>query len=409
MNNIILFADNKIFTEGKENRLFHCLRKDSDFSVLPIDNLSCLESTVKSASTFQACIVDWDFKNDNEEDADFIGVQAPQRTPMSILMQNPLYTLLYIYSERGIPDAERAELESKYEDKVQFRVKQEDVDAEYRAIKADIRDFESRNAHMVVPFCWSQAINQSAQKIFSELESANSFWIKEIRDTSKSDGGDPTSEIIDMFNNLLNEDLIQNGNLRELLDGFNSSDNNSEEKTARLYQRIYYSKLNANAPIMTGDIFRFNDEEFGILITPECEISKRVEAQKDLDFLLFKISDINEYLKKTNSFERIQNAFKELTKESRKDHLRKIFNNDDLSTHILPSFPAQEGIYNQLIVINFKTAFKTKLHDEYRNNRTSFKLNAPYIHQLRQRYISFFGRFGVPAIPSSLRDYNLNA
>ena len=410
MKGVIIFADNKIFSREKENQLFELFRQDSDFSVLPIDNLSCLESTVKSTSTFRACIIDWDFENVNIDDEDFIGVQHPQRTPMSILMENPLYTLLYIYSERDIPDNEKAQLEQKFGDKIHFKIKQEDVDSEYRIIKADIHNFEELNTHMNIPFNWSQAINQSAQKIFRELESANSFWIKEVRDTAIEDGGEPITEVIDLFNNLLSEELVQNESLRTLLDNINENRGNEvPEKTAKLYQRIYYSQLTEHAPIMTGDIFHFANDSWGVLITPECEVSKRYNTHSNLDFLTFRISDINDYLRKNNSFERIKNAFKALTKESKKDNLRKIFNNEDLSTHILPSFPIQAEIYNQLIVINFKTAFKSELFDDYHNRRTFYKLNAPYIHQLRQRYISFFGRFGVPAIPGSLKDYNLNA
>ena len=97
---------------------------------------------------------------------------------------------------------------------------------------------------MVVPFMWSQSINQSAQRIFNELESANAFWIKEIKNTALADGGDATSEVIDVFNNLLNEDLIQNRTLRNLLDAFDCKDENrQEDNTARLYSRIYYSKI----------------------------------------------------------------------------------------------------------------------------------------------------------------------
>lgn len=410
MNGVIIFADNKIFSQEKENRLFERFRRDDDFSVLPIDNLSCLESTVKSTSTFRACIIDWDFENVNIEDEDFIGVRHPQRTPMSILIDNPLYTLLYIYSERNIPDNDKEQLEQKFKEKIHFRIKQEDVDSEYRTIKADIQNFEAQNTHMNIPFSWSQAINQSAQKIFSELETANSFWIKEVKDTAVEDGGDPTTEIIDLFNNLLSEELVQNRSLRTSLDNINEAGGNEvPENTAKLYQRIYYSQLSEHAPIMTGDIFRFAEEEFGILITPECEVKTRLGSQNSLEFLTFKISDIDVYLQKQCCFERIRDAFNKITKQDRKDKMRKKFNNDELSTHILPSFPVQEGVYNQLIVINFKNAFMTKRYEEYQHARAHFKLNAPYIHQLRQRYISFFGKFGVPAIPCSLRDYNLNA
>lgn len=409
MNGIVIFADNKIFSPEKENRLFERFRQDNDFSVLPIDNLSCLESTVKSTSTFRACIIDWDFENVDIADEDFIGVQHPQRTPMSILMDNPLYTLLYIYSERDIPDNERAQLEQKFGNKIHFKIKQEDVDSEYRIIKTDIHNFEEQNTHMNIPYNWSQAINQSAQKIFRELESASSFWTKEVRDTAIEDGGEPITEIIDLFNNLLSEELVQNESLRASLDNINGDGGNEvPENTAKLYQRIYYSQLTEQAPIMTGDIFHFADDSWGVLITPECEVTKRTSQSLELDFLTFRLSDVNDYLQKSNTFDRIKEAY--LTfKESRKEKLRKIFNNEVFSSHVLPSFPSQRDIYNQLIVINFKNAYKTKSHDEYANMRSNYKLNSPYIHQLRQRFIAFFGKIGVPAIPISLRDFNLNA
>ena len=82
MNGVVLFADNRIFSQGKENELFSLFLKNPEISVLPIDSLGCLESTIKSASTFRACIIDWDFENTNIEDEDFVGILHPQRTPM---------------------------------------------------------------------------------------------------------------------------------------------------------------------------------------------------------------------------------------------------------------------------------------------------------------------------------------
>lgn len=114
MNGVVIFADNRIFSKGKENELFKLFLNDSDFSVLPIDSLECLESTIKSASTFRACIIDWDFENNDMKDEDFDGVELPQRTPMSILTELTLYTLVYVYSEKEIPETEKKELQSKY-------------------------------------------------------------------------------------------------------------------------------------------------------------------------------------------------------------------------------------------------------------------------------------------------------
>ena len=58
-------------------------------------------------------------------------------------------------------------------------------------------------------------------------------------------------------------------------------------------------------------------------------------------------------------------------------------------------------------LISHKTAFTIKTKEEFQLKRWKYKLNAPYINQLRQRYIAFFGRYGVPATPYSLRSYNL--
>lgn len=73
----------------------------------------------------------------------------------------------------------------------------------------------------------------------------------------------------------------------------------------------------------------------------------------------------------------------------------------------MPSFPFSEDIYNIPAYINFKVAFSIKTKAECDSKRTMYKLNAPYIHQLRQRYVAFFGKYGVPAIPQGLRDFNL--
>lgn len=404
MNGVVIFADNRIFSKGKENELFKLFLNDSDFSVLPIDSLECLESTIKSASTFRACIIDWDFENNDMKDEDFAGVELPQRTPMSILTELTLYTLVYVYSEKEIPETEKKELQSKYGNKIQFKTKQENVDSEYNDIINDIRIFEANNSHMNIPFMWSQSINQSAQKIFSELEDANSYWIKEIIDTAIKDGGDATSEVIDVFNNLLNEDLIQNKALRILLDSFECNENeHKEENTAKLYRRIYYSNIVDTSPIMTGDIFKLDEDHYGILITPECEIAdKQKEKEKDYyDFLMISKSASKKYQKEKQ---------KKFSKDAK--NAKDIFNNGVISRHVLISFPFEETFYNQIGLIEFNTAFRTyaKIDDDNTSIsecRTKYKLNAPYIHQLRQRFVSYFGKYGVPAIPDSLRVYNL--
>lgn len=408
MDGVVLFADNKIFSGGNENQLFNLFLQKKEFSVLPIDTLACLEATIKSASTFKACIIDWNFTDSddfNEDfDEDFGGVETPDRTPLTILQKYSLYTLVYIYSEREIPDTDKDSLLEKYGNKIHFRTKNNDLDNEYQAISKDIKDFESNNPHMSIPLLWSQSINQATQTIFSELESTDTCWIKEIRDTALKDGGDATSEVIDVFNDLLSEDLVQNGSLRQALDTYSSEGAvTKNENTAKLYRRLYYSKITESSPLMTGDIFKFDDDTYGIIITPECELADN-EKEKEKEYYDFLI------LKKSLS----KNYQKEKQKKYLKDSnsAKSIFNNGVISRHVLISFPFDEQLYNQVGVIEFNTAFRTlPKHNSKQNHiigcRINYKLNTPYIHQLRQRFVSYFGKYGVPAIPESLRDYNL--
>lgn len=406
MNGVILYADDDVLNVNSfENSLFSKFNNQQDYSVLPITNIRDLETTVKSVSTIRALLLDWEFKRPKEDD----DLPDVNENPLDFLKRQKIYSLIYIYSRTEIPNDVKAELKNIYgENKVFFTLKssEADEDSEYHKITSGIADFEQKNNHMEIPFLWSQSINQSVQSIFSELESADPNWIKEIRDTSKNDGGEPTSEVIDIFHNLVSESIIQDKTLRDALDSYdnNANMNTSAENTAKLYQRIFYTKITEGSPIMTGDIFKFTDNEYGILITPECEIGKRKDSQ--LEFLIIKKEDFDKFLKEVHSFERTNDNYNNLS-NGKKEKLRKIFNNDSLSIQILPSFPFNENKFNQAAYIIFKTAFSIKNKVEFDGKRTSFKLNSPYIHQLRQRFVAFFGRYGVPAIPDSLRHYSL--
>lgn len=409
MDGVIIFADNNVFrTNSYENELFSKLRSDETFSVLPIDSVDNLEKVLKTMSTFKALILDWNFEQEVDAEDKLEGFRLPSSNPKRLLENIDIYSLIYVYSQAEISDDDKKQLSARFNDKIKFKTKKgqnEAVEEEYNSIKSDISNFESQHQHMEIPFIWSQAINQSVQTIFQELDDANPNWIKEIRDSAKTDGGEPTSEIIEIFHNLLNESLIQNKTLREELDKYDCVEQaRKEENTAKLYRRIFYSKLTEDAPIMTGDIFKFEDNRYGILITPECEVSKRKDSS--LEFLTFSQNDMNEYLHTNNNYDRNGNRYDELNTKKR-DNLLKIFNNENFAFHFIPSFPFSEDVNKESAVINFKRAFAIKDKDLYEGKRIGYKLNAPYIHQLRQRYIAFFGRYGVPAIPESLKAFNL--
>lgn len=419
MNGVILYADDDVLQPNSfENKLFSKFHADSKYPILPITSIQDLERTIQSLSTIRVLILDWEFRVPKEDP------DMPDRNenPLDWLMSHHIYSLIYIYSRVDIKDKIKKDLKTRYgENKIFFKRKAigNSESQEYESIYNDIVKFEEDNKHMELPFIWSQSINHFIHSIFNELETASPNWIKEIRDTAKNDGAEPISEVINIFNNLLNESIIQNKTLRDALNTYSYEDQDTyenqdkpEENTAKLYQRIFYTKITDDAPIMTGDIFKFNDNEYGILITPECEIREKKEFA--LDFLIFEIKNINKYLLKTYNYGSNGSPFNEI-KEKQKEKLRKIFNNSDSTIHLLPSFPfLSENIneanntYNRCACIYLRKAFAIKKKEEYDDKRIGYKLNSPYIQQLRQRYVAFFGRYGVPAIPETLRDFNLS-
>lgn len=389
MKGVILFADDHVFHKDRtENDLFKKFNLESEFPILPIDNLSVLEKTVSSVSTYRAIILDWNFKKDSGEE----GVKIPDETPFEFLKNNKIYSLVYVYSQADIEKEKKDELEALYPKKIFFETKNaaNSLDVEYKKIVDGIKKFETDNQHLITPFLWSQAINNSVQTIFDELENADPNWIKEIYTSAVTDGAEPNAEVIGVFQNLLNESIVQNSDLTKSLAATAALNDvpiaNKEESLAKLYNRIYYTQLLNDAPIMTGDIFKFSDDEFAILITPECDVNTKKETT--LEFLKFT---------KTASA-----AF--ITKKKKDDA---IFNNGVQSRHILPSFPFEANVYNLSAFIDFETSFIVKPKSEFENKRSEFKLNSPYIFQLRQRYLAYIGRVGVPAIPPSLKTFNL--
>lgn len=412
MEGVILFADDHIFDEQRlENKLFQKFNSDGSFSILPINNLTILEKTVVSISTYKALILDWNFDRKLDDEDGSEEIRIPYDTPFTFLKDNTIYSLVYIYSQADIPENEKKELEKLYPGKIFFEKKDSanEPDIEYKKIIDGIKKFEDENKHLALPYVWSQAINQSAQVIFSELEQADPNWIKEIYNTAKNDGAEPNTEVIGVFQHLLSEQIIQN---TTLLSSISSNVElpeinitNKEESSAKLYHRIYYTKVESSAPLMTGDVFMLDADTAAILITPECDIEKKCKLW--LDFLLIKKSNFSEYLTNSLSFTIGNNP---TSKQSEK--IEKLFNQEEIRIHVLPSFPFELNQFKTSALIDFQSGFVKLTLDEIidadKNYKSrNYKLNSPYIHQLRQRYLAYIGRVGVPAIPQSLRLFNL--
>src|SRR5690606_9535603 len=141
-----------------------------------------------------------------------------------------------------------------------------------------------------------------------------------------------------------------------------------------------------------------------ILFTPECDVNAKKE--KALEFLIFNRKQFNDFLENKKKYKKV-NFEQVKDKEGKLRELTKEFNNGIMSHHILPSFPFELNKHNDSALIDFETAFIVKIKADFEGKRSGYKLNSPYIYQLRQRYLAYIGRVGVPAIPHSLRLYNI--
>lgn len=409
MDGVILYADDAIFENTFEKKLFDKLIQSSTYPVLPINTLLSFENTIKSISTFRAILLDWEFIEQIE------GITS-KKNPLNILLENEFYSLIFIYSQAAIGEGTKQELNDKFGNKINFlqKVKEEEqLESEVEKICTAIRDFEESNTHLEVPFLWSQTINTSIQKIFSNLEKADPFWIKDLYYSSyhfdkkgkpiEPPAIDANIQVINLFLNILSEHLIQNTELRNAIKKYSELNINSktdDEKLKNLYQFLYYTKLTETDAIMTGDVYDLEDGRFGIIISPECDMNVLIRKNERVELLCFNKDDFNNEFHKTFAIEKTDTT-----------RTKRAYNQENPRGHLLPAFPLNLEALDETTTafIDFRFSmqhFPGNFLSENISKRT-VKINSPYIQQLRQRYLSYVGRIGVPTIPESLRNYNL--
>lgn len=408
MEGVILFADDELNSLAFMQGIYKGLVAQNKFPVLGVDNLDLTKSSILSIINIKALIIDYTFKEKSNGD-EFSGIV---RYANEILEDDDLhiFSLIYVYSQEELENTEFGiKLKAKYgANSVKFRLKSSDTEKvkdEYESILNDIENWDQEHTHLTVPNIWNKSLGQAIQGIFHSLDKADHYWIKDLFYSSvrkKSRTGEvhevevePTIQVINLFQYLLSEKLIQNKSLRDSIRQYsiqNFKNETTPESYANLFQRLYYTKTPETDEIMTGDIFEITENNYAILISPECDITFLKTKDLQIEFLCFNKDDFDTYL---------ENHFK--TDEEK----QKSFNQVKDRIHILPSFPFDVSINNKSAFIDFRVSLNLIKVSELKVENRKFKLNSPYIQQLRQRYLSYIGRVGVPAIPFSMVEYNL--
>jgi len=446
MDGVILFADDKIhsysfdsetnsYSQSDENKLFKNLA--NSYPILGVKDLDLAEKTLKSIGSFSALILDWQFAEEveekiSEDSEDERTVAIAEKAfsndskTFDFLMNNEIYSLIYIYSTAAsqIEEMYGDRLRARFQDRVHIKDKKNisNTDAECGGILQDIIDWKVQNKNISVPIIWNQSINKASQSIFLELVKASPKWIKDIYNSACDKNGapivDPIVEVMNLFQHLLSEKLIQDFKLREIIKELVTANEaqdvaTSVESYVNLFQRFFYSKVYETDPLMTGDIFCFDieNQNYGILITPECDVLDTKNKNLDFEFLTFNNKEFKN---------RAQSLFRPITAnkikyddEQTRELLSKAFNQNDGRFHLLPSFhfPDSENKVPALIDFRFNIIHKKYsdlIVEDGKLKERNYKYNSPYILQLRQRYLAYKGRVGVPANPTSLIDWNIN-
>ena len=140
--------------------------------------------------------------------------------------------------------------------------------------------------------------------------------------------------MINLFQNLLAEKLIQDSELRNSIEKYskenftNKPDDNSLRK---LYQRLYYTPTLETDVIMTGDVYALDDSNYGIIISPECDMNTLVSKNKEVELLCFSKSDFN------NASSLLQ------IKKEDVEKIQRAYNQEHPRFHILPVFPVDKN------------------------------------------------------------------
>jgi len=433
MDGVILFVDDKLdeykinqdgIERTLENELFEELRKQ--YPVLGVRNLDLAEQAIKSIGSFSAIILDWVFDNkelllrSGEDPAVLEGLRLSREgsDTLEFLRHNEFYSLIYVFSNENVKDLYGAELQKKYRTRIKFR-KKGDSKNQAKRIAKEIIKWKDKNRNLAIPNVWTKTINQAVQKILLELSNADSNWIKELAQTASKDGVSGEVFIIQILQDLLAESLIQDSDLIASIKQHVGSDQDDqqasvatdEKSVARLFRRIFYTKLDTDAPIMTGDICKLSRKKFGIIITPECDVKDIVkDPSNKFELLTFDKDSFETFLSLEINYQYARGSYQEWTGTNKGrvklERLRTRFNNGESTYHVLPCFPFNDTTLNQSVAIDLSSGPERFTYQAIKHKRT-YKLNSPFIQQLRQRYISHLGRVGTPSLPLSVRNLNL--
>lgn len=224
--------------------------------------------------------------------------------------------------------------------------------------------------HMYLTLWWNNKWRVSSEKLFCQLFQADPFWPSHFIKRFVEDGVDPAVAIVETMNQLVQTGIS--------VDDLNISHCKSRQKPdiqtlKTLCKRLFYTRENIQNDIAPGDVF-LKDGAYYLNIRPDCDTTKRIEADHQIYL-------IRGEPKKADDARRNYHASGRIVEKENEIVL--LFLDD-----------------KDLVVFN-KRNFRVDKYSAWKDLKIC-RVTAPYITQIRHRFCTYLGRYGLPSIPKKV-------
>lgn len=246
------------------------------------------------------------------------------------------------------------------------------------AEKSDIFDsvgeWIERNASIYALKAWEREFYESKRALFSSMYTKSSDWPRVFWKSYEDDGVDPSSSLADLINDNLSGRFRTDIFEKHVL-GSEFSSASMEDLRSLIQEASFVGRENlSDDEIRSGDLFRMPTGKYLINIRPDCDCVPRGSVKTAGDVELYCLEG------------------KKLLEEK----LREIYKNGHFQERVWESisFSLYEG---ETVRFDLRKLEKIKFSDI--EDKRVGRLIHPYITRIKQRYVFYLQREGLPRIP----------
>lgn len=368
-----VIIDNNINNANSTDRILKIKRylENKHFPILTYESLPSDEE-IQCLHSVSFIILDWNLSGND------IGVDIPEETINDNIdflnqLKKTSYAPVFIFTNEDTDSIINILKDNElYHDEFNhIFVKNKESIKSGKSLFSCINQWLNKTPSVYVMKEWENKINTAKTKLYYDLYGISPFWPITMYKTYKNDFGTETnSGIVD----LINRNLTARCSSIEL-DSTILNKKKTRVKKEGLRKLLEYERFIKdlpNYPCM-GDVFKEDDGCYYINIRPDCDIIR--DKNPELYLIKGTIVDEKQINKKESEYKFDKGAFIEK------------------AIHSILSF-IDDG---KIIEFKFKK-YKIEKWNKYKTKRIG-RLLPPYITRIKNQYVSFLNRQGIPSIP----------